>query len=464
MTNPTAPHSIDAEQALLGAIFVDPTCLADVAAVIKQPEFFFRVSHQHIYRAMLACEATLEGLDWVTVLGRMEQAGVVAECGGADAIKLYFSDITNGIPSSYGVTRYASIVRDKALKRAAVVCAGDLKAAALDETKSASEVLNLFAKAALDLQGDTLGGQPRNVADFVAEAQAASQGGGIGGVMAPWESLNTITTGWKPGQLIVVAAGTGVGKSAFAAAIAGQNIETGVLLFSLEMMGREVASRMVCMRAGIDSRKYDMGKLNAEERVSADAAANELRGNLWIDDTAGTDIAALRAKAIRWNARHGLGLVIVDYLGLVDEKIEGANRVQVVGAISRGLKMLAMECKVPVIALHQLNRDSAKERREPQLHDLRDSGNVEQDANQVILLHRESQDDDTGIDTIKVRVAKNRGGPVSSTKLHFQRKYTRFLEIDTSESARQQFRSSSAGTVDGTHKQVFSRQERKDFS
>jgi replicative DNA helicase len=284
------------------------------------------------------------------------------------------------------------------------------------------------AKHLTDLTSDVDSADPSNIAQFVSEAQEASNvDGGIPGIPAPWASLNEITTGWKPGQLIVTAAATGVGKSAFASAIAAHNLEAGVLLFSLEMLGREIAARMICTRAGVDSRRYDLGKLTPYEREQCDHEAGRLQGNFWIDDSASLDVATMRSKALRWVSKHNVSLVIVDYLGLVDEKIEGANRANVVGAISRGLKMLAMEARVPVMALHQLNRDSAKEKREPQLHDLRDSGNVEQDANQVILLHRMEQGD--GIDKIKVRVAKNRGGPLSSIVLNFRRSCTRFEEV-----------------------------------
>lgn len=418
------PHNLDAEQALLGAVFMDPEALHSLSQLVR-PEMFYRASHTVIFTAMQSVSKTGD-VDWLRVQEAITAAGQLEKCGGAETLKAYLNEVTCAIPSAYGAIGYAEIIRDRWVKREAIYAAQELAVTLHADNAKASDEIAKAARKLVDLTSAYTTSDPRNVADFVAEAQEASKAGGLGGLMSPWESLNKITTGWKPGQLIVVAAGTGVGKSAFAAAIAGHNLSAGVLLFSLEMMGREVASRMICMDAGIDSRRYDLGTLTPQDRARADEAAARLAGNYWIDDTASMDVNALRSKALRWRAKHEISMVIVDYLGLVDERMDGANRTAVVGAISRGLKMLAMECKIPVLALHQLNRDSAKEKREPQLHDLRDSGNVEQDANQVILLHRESSNEETGIDAIKVRVAKNRGGPLSHVTLNFRRKCTRF--------------------------------------
>jgi replicative DNA helicase len=422
------PHNIEAEQALLGAIFIDPQLLAELAPVVK-PEMFYRASHQHIYDAMMQVSGRGQDVDWVQVEAEVAKQGKTGACGGSDVLKAYLVEVSNALPSAYGARGYAEIVRERWTRREAIHTCSALAALLHADGADARAEMAKAARNLADIAAGHSNQDPKNIESFVGEAQEASLAGGVGGIMAPWEELNRITTGWKPGQLIVVAAATGVGKSAFAAAIANHNLESGALLFSLEMMGREVASRIICMRAGIDSRRYDTGKLSEQERVQADFEARELRGNFWIDDSASMDVAALRAKSLRWRAKHEISLIIVDYLGLVDEKISGGKRVEIVGAISRGLKLLAMECRLPVIALHQLNRDAAKEKREPQLHDLRDSGNVEQDANQVILLHKESSDEDTGVDVVKCRVAKNRGGPLSSILLNFRRKCTRFESV-----------------------------------
>jgi replicative DNA helicase len=420
-----------AEEIVIIGALVDPNELDEMLATL-QPQHFYAAGHEKLWRGLGALRQKGVALDEISpALLRPEV--------NDDAVMTTLDDAIRNVPSAYGWKRHAARVIDFWRRRAAIQQASTLIDTMQKAVADPAAEIARASNALIDLTTGSGGADPRNVADFVTEAQEASKNGGMGGVPAPWSGLNDITTGWKPGQLIVTAAGTGVGKSAFAAAIAAHNLEAGVLMFSLEMTGREVASRIICMKAGVDSRKYDAGTLGAADRSSADEAAQALQGNFWIDDTAGTDVTALRSKALRWVAKHGIGLVIVDYLGLVDEKIDGANRVQIVGAISRGLKMLAMECKVPVLALHQLNRDSAKEKREPQLHDLRDSGNVEQDANQVILLHRESQNEQTGLDTIKVRVAKNRGGPVSSIKLHFRRTCTRFEVIDTKAAVERKF-------------------------
>lgn len=429
-------YSKESESYLIVGALADPNEIDAMLGAVR-PEHFYGLGNETLWRALSnARQAGVEAAEINLTILEEE----LRKLGKPELLR-EVEEALPGHPSAFGWQRHANIIRDYWRRREGIRKAAEVTADLQHVATPVSDTLAHAASTFADLTSSDATTDPRNISHFVAEAQEASQQGGIGGIASPWKGLNEITTGWKPGQLIVVAAGTGVGKSAFAAGIANHNLETGVLLFSLEMMGREVASRLICMRAGVDSRRYDMGKLNPSDRAAADTAAAALQGNLWIDDVAGTDVAQLRSKALRWVAKYGVSTVIVDYLGLVDEKIEGANRVQVVGAISRGLKTLAMECKVPVIALHQLNRDSAKEKREPQLHDLRDSGNVEQDANQVILLHRESQDESTGIDTIKVRVAKNRGGPISSTKLAFRRSCTRFEEIvqDTSANARAYF-------------------------
>lgn len=414
----------NAEEYVIVGALADPNEMDDMLAALR-PEHFYRASHQDLWRTYAAMRGSGVAADEFTptlVAAQWQGQSPVA------GVEPMLEEMIRAIPSAFGWKRHAELIRDLWRRRAAIRAAQLLVERMQGPAPDTMATLSRAAAHLADLTTDIDSADPRNISEFVREAQEVSKvDGGIPGLLSPWGSVNSITTGWKPGQLIVVAAGTGVGKSAFAAAIANHNLEAGVLLFSLEMLGREVASRMVCMRAGVDSRRYDLGWLTPMEREQCDTEAARLTGNLWLDDTAGTNIAALRAKALRWIAKHHVAMVIVDYLGLVDEKIEGGNRVQVVGAISRGLKMLAMEAKVPVVALHQLNRDSAKEKREPQLHDLRDSGNVEQDANQVILLHRQEQCE--GVDKIKVRVAKNRGGPISSTVLNFRRQCTRFEEI-----------------------------------
>jgi replicative DNA helicase len=424
----TSPHNSELEAALLAAMLVAPDIINDVVAMLPGEAAFWRTNHQHIYRAIVQCAHGGKATDWTTVAAQVEANGNVDECGGRDTLYAYLVSISN-MPSSYGFEDYAAVVRDCWQRRQALFVASDLIAQAQDMTLPAPATLTKAAGHLADLAAVVSSKDPRRIEDFVAEAQEASTSGGIGGLGSPWRGLDDITTGWRPGQLIVTAAATSVGKSAFASAIAAHHVDQGVLVFSLEMTGREIAARMICTRAGVDSRLYEQGRLSAQDRAAADEAARNLRGNLWIDDSAAMDVAALRAKASRWVAKHGVSLVIVDYLGLVDEREQGASRAVIVGAISRGLKLMAMDCKVPVLALHQLNRDSAKERREPQLHDLRDSGNVEQDADQVILLHRKDRKEAEGIDIIKVKVAKNRGGPISSLELAFRRKVTRFEEL-----------------------------------
>lgn len=441
MTQSTDPIcNIEAEQALIGAAFVVVDFLDDMLAAIK-PEHFYRNLHQEMWRAftnMRARGVMADDITNVTVAAELEKVyrdNDVPAALGHDRhqwpveLATFYADMGSG----YGWEGAAGLVLATWQAREARVLALDLAATLNTRRPDAAEVI---AKAARDLADVTMLGHisdPKPLASFVAEAREAAMVGGIGGLPSPWPDLDAITTGWKPGQLIVVAAPTGGGKSAFAAAVALRNMDAGVLMFSMEMMGREVAERMICMKAGVDSRLYAAGKLNAMDKAAAVQAEAELTGAVWIDDAGANSIAAIRGKTLRWRARHGISLVVVDYLGLVDEKLEGANRVAVVSAISRGLKTLAMEARIPVLALHQLNRDHAKEKRAPRIHDLKDSGSVEQDANQVILLYREAEGD---VETHRVTVAKNRGGPCNFIKLGFRRSCTRFEQLTQQEPPR----------------------------
>lgn len=420
------PHSIEAEKSVIGAALVDPQCVPEAASIIRAPEAFYRHQHEVIWRAILALSAKGHEIDYVTVSEQVISAGEIESCNGGDALHAYLAEVSQGVPSSFGMKRYAEIVRDRALLREIVQRAARIRDAALTPGADARQVMDQLVTDAMELSLQRASGEPRHIRAIGDKVRERAEAGGIVGLESGWRDLDLITTGWKPGQLVVIGARPGQGKSSFAAAVALKHRDSGVLLFSLEMDGEEIYPRMVAMHAGVDASAYSRGRLPAKDLFTARQSEAELdRSAIWFDDAPKQSVQDIRAQARRWSLKHGLALIIVDYLGLVDATDRTVQRYEQLGEITRSLKQLARELRVPVMAPHQLSR--AAETREPTLADLRESGNIEQDADQVIFIHKTG----TGINgmtPVDVIVAKHRQGPTGKVAMHFRRACTRFEE------------------------------------
>ncbi len=418
------PHNLEAEQAVLGALFIDPRVADDVRAILPQPEMFYRASHQHIYRAMLDLAGRGRELDWIHVADEVRKQRAVEACGGEEMLNAYLAEISAAVPSSYGAEGYAAMVRDRYILRELVHETGDIRAQALESAHSSHEIVERLVKLAMRLSLVPTSKDPRHVADIGAQVREQAKTGGIVGLETGWAALDAICRGFKPGELVIVGARPGQGKSSFAAALALKHRADGVLVFSPEMSGEEIYPRLIAMHAGIDANAYAQGRLNEHDHARAVQAEAEIDASaLWFDDAGKISVSELRTQARRWAARNKLKLLIVDYIGLVEPTDKRVARYEQVGEVTRALKQLARELQVPVIAPHQLGRQA--ETHEPTLADLRESGNCEQDADQVLFIHKTGATAG-GCTPVKIIVAKHRNGPTGTVNMMFRRACTRF--------------------------------------
>ncbi|RIK61758.1 MAG: replicative DNA helicase [Planctomycetota bacterium] len=449
------PHNIEAEQAVLGAVFIEPACLAEVSLVVKTPEMFYRASHQHIYRAILDLSARGAEIDWVHVTEEVRRRGGLEACGGAETLTAYLSEISHAVPSAYGAEGYASMVRDRYVMREIMHTAGEIRSMALEETRTPGEVIDRLERKVFELAAARYHGETHNFMELLSQVIAQQQqmkewrmshnADRLPGLSSGYSDLDQMTTGWKGGELIVVGARPGQGKTSLALNIA-ENValttqdrredgKGGVLLFSLEMTGTEIVQRILCARAGVDLRAAKLGVFRGDDEARLNEAKNQLAtAQVYIDDSFTLNLSEIRSKSRRLKERADIELIIVDYLQLVKDN-ERLDRHLQIGNISRGLKALARELDVPVIAAAQLNRGveqrSTREKK-PMLADLRESGSIEQDADQVIMLYPlqgtegegpQPSQDSYPVDLI---VAKNRNGPTGDVHMVFNRRFTRF--------------------------------------
>jgi len=449
----TPPHNLEAEQAVLGAIFVDPQCLTEISLILKRPEVFWRVSHQHIYRAIQHLSVDAHEIDWVSVVEQVRKNGELEACGGNEALTAYLSDITHGVPSAYGAERYALIVRDRSLMREIALRSGDARAMALDEKQSPAEVLAKMESDVHELASQRYHGETHSMQALirqVMEQQArlrewrqSHDGHLLPGLSTGYSDLDAYTTGWKPGELVVVGARPGQGKTSLLLNLA-ENIaletpsrhpdgDGGVLIFSLEMTATELVQRVLCANAGVDLKKVKLGMFtHAEEDALKDSTNRLATAPIFVDDSFTLTMPEIRSKSRRMRDRYNIDVIFVDYLQLVKDNDRLDRHLQI-GNISRGLKALARELNVPVVAAAQLNRGveqrSSREKR-PMLSDLRESGSIEQDSDQVLLIYRKEPEDATThneeVSEVDLIVAKNRNGPTGDVHMLFRRRITRF--------------------------------------
>lgn len=419
------PHSIEAEQAVLGAIFVEPLAYNEASLIIKSPDMFYRTLHCDIYRAMQELASDAKEIDWVSCLDKMKVMGTAHD---PDAVHNYLVEVSHAVPSANGIENYAGTVRDHWIRRSVINLGGEMREIAARPTETPNHILGIARTAIDEIQDGCVVNEPIEIKVAMDHCAQDSRAGGIVGEETGIKALDTITSGWRGGQLIVVGARPGCGKSAFVTQVAEfhQARKSNVFLASLEMSHREISERLVAMRANVDSRKYRNWTLSDAHKELAVKAEQSFSGHLWLDDTASLSADEIAAKARRLHSKHWLKLVIVDYLQLI--RAGDVDRHLQIGQITRRLKILARELNVPVVAASQLNRESAKEKRPPTLADLRESGNIEQDADQVLLIHWPQEGDLGDVARVEIHVAKNRGGPTGAVELEYKKAQTKFVE------------------------------------
>jgi replicative DNA helicase len=438
----TLPHNLEAERSVLGACLMNPDAFGEAVDILR-PEDFFRDAHRRLFEAMKGLADRGIELDLVTVKNALLVRGQLDEIGGP----VYLAALTDGVPRSSNVAHYARIVREKADLRALIHTATKLEHAAYEADSDSADVLRLAERELFDLsQQATRRGwtsmkdlMPRLLDKIETATKAQS---GVTGLSTGLRDLDEMTRGMQPGNIILIAARPSQGKSALAlnmAIAAAQQGQT-VGIFSLEMSDEEWGIRALAGEARVNGHRVQSGMLGQKDWGKLAQAMGTLAElPVYIDDSADLTPLALRTKAKRLQAEHGLGLVVVDYAQLMSGEGRSETREREIAQVSRTLKRIAKEFKIPVIELSQLSR-KVEERSDtrPQLSDLRESGALEQDADLVIFIHREEQyrpDDPTVAGVADLIIAKQRNGPTGTVKTSFIREYSRFENYEPGSAA-----------------------------
>ncbi|HXF56787.1 MAG TPA: replicative DNA helicase [Actinomycetota bacterium] len=418
------PHNLEAEESVLGSMMLSGEAIATVVEVLK-PGDFYRPAHQRIYEAILAIYGRGEPVDAITCVEELKRRKQLEEVGGP----LYVFNLVESVPTPASAGYYARIVADHALLRRLIEASSQIMAMAYavpeDPRKAADAAEALIYSVARQDQEE----QVVPLRDLVDESMAAlehiqQRESPFAGIPTGFVDLDELLSGLQPGNLIIVAARPGVGKSSFVTNVA-RNVAvdgTPVAMFSLEMSRFEIGMRLLCAEARVPWDRVRAGRVAAEEWTRIVEAAEVLHeAPLYIVDSGNLTIVDIRAKARRLKSSPGgLGLVIVDYLQLMSGHQRTENRQQEVAEISRSLKLLAKELDLPVLAVSQLNRNpETRADKRPQLSDLRESGSLEQDADIVMFIHREDSDDPAVKGRADIIVAKHRNGPTATVALTF---------------------------------------------
>ena len=441
-TGVAPPHSLEAEQSVLGGILLsDRAMYGLVIGEGLKPEDFYRDRHRVIYESMLELYRDSEPIDVLTVSEHLKAAGRLQDAGGKASI----DELTGGVPGLGGIRRYAQIVREHALMRRLLRTTYEIQASVLNHQAAPRDLVEQAERAMLEVAHDDRQKDFRSIEDVLDVEldklhRLSVEGTSLTGTPSGFADLDDITGGFQPGNLIILGARPGVGKSALVANIAeNASVEHGrpVAMFSLEMSEAELAQRFIASQARIKGDELRKGRV-AEHKWPKilEATKRLVRAPLYIDDSSDIGVLEIRAKARRLHQKHALGLIIVDYLQLIRPDTRSDSRVEQVSQMSRGLKILAKELDVPVIALSQLSR--AVEQRpdkRPVLADLRESGQIEADADLVMFIYRdEVYNEDTEREGIAdVIIAKNRSGALRSIELTFLKEYPKFRSYQSSE-------------------------------
>lgn len=435
------PHNQEAEQSVIGAIFLEPQALI-TAAEILQHEDFYRVAHQKIFQTMNRLSDQGKPIDVVTVTEELSAKKELEDVGGLS----YLTEIANAVPTAANIAHYARIVEEKALLRRLIRVATNIVEDGFTREDEVEALLSEAEKKMMEVSNRKNAGDFRHIKDVLVQTYdnielLHARKGDITGVPTGFRDLDKITAGFQRNDLIIVAARPSVGKTAFALNVA-QNVATktdeNVAIFSLEMGAEQLVMRMLCAEGNIDAQVLRTGALTAEDWRKLTMAMGSLsNAGIFIDDTPGIRINEIRSKCRRLKQEYGLGMIMIDYLQLIVGSSNGKeNRQQEVSEISRSLKSLARELQVPVIALSQLSRGvEQRQDKRPMMSDLRESGSIEQDADIVSFLYREDYyDKETeNQNMIEIIIAKQRNGPTGTVTLAFVKEFNKFVNVDWSQ-------------------------------
>lgn len=427
------PQDLNAEQSVIGSMLLDKNAITRAMEILS-PESFYRDSHRFIYESILELSESNEPVDIVTVTDHLRNNGKLDAVGGS----VYISDLLGSVPSAANAEYYAKIVEEKAVLRRLIDAGTGIISRAFDHPKEVDLVLDEAEKNIFDIalkrvrQGFfKIDHVLKNVLDRIDSLYGKKES--ITGIPTGFPDLDKMTAGFQNSELIIIAARPSVGKTAFALNIA-QNIsirhKIPVAIFSLEMSKEQLAQRLLCSESEVDAQKLKTASLSDSGWKRLTRSLGKLsEAPIFIDDSASITTMEMRAKARRLKLEHGLGLIIVDYMQLMQGRTNYENRVQEISDISRSLKTLARELDIPVIAISQLSRAiEQRQDRMPRLSDLRESGEIEQTADLVMFIHREgyyNPSSEKG-NLAELIIAKQRNGPTGVVELIFRKEFTKF--------------------------------------
>ena len=434
------PQNVDAEKSLLGAILIDEEVLADVAEITKVIDFYDK-RHSIIYDGMIRLYERRSPVDLLTLTDELKKRGDLDTIGGSS----YLSELTNYVPTAAHAKSYADIVSQAAVRRRLIRAGGEISDLAFNEELSVPQLLSQSEAELFNVSDQSLKQDLTSIEEILDESferldELYKNKGSLRGIKTGYRDLDNMTAGLQRSDLIILAARPAMGKTTLVTNLA-YNVATiekkSVLFFSLEMSKEQLVDRMLADAAGVDSWNIRTGNLSDDDFAKLSEAMGEMaEAPIYIDDTPGVSVLEMRTKARRAAHENELGLIIIDYLQLMQgsgsSQTQG-NRVQEVSEISRGLKLLARELNVPVIALSQLSRSvESRQPQIPQLADLRESGSIEQDADIVMFIYREAYyNPETERENITdLILAKHRHGPTGTVELYFHPERLRFMSLD----------------------------------
>ncbi|MFD1954632.1 replicative DNA helicase [Paenibacillus thailandensis] len=432
------PQNLEAEQAVIGAVLLQAEALITAMERVRS-EDFYSTAHQRIYEAMIELAEANQPIDLVTLTAHLQDRQLLDEVGGVS----YLTKLASSVPTAANVDYYAQIVEEKSMMRRLIRAATNIVTDGYAGSEEVSVLLSEAEQRIMEIANRRSSSGFISIRDVLMEVfekveHLYSNRGGTTGIPSGFTDLDRMTSGFQRSDLIIVAARPSVGKTAFALNIA-QNVgvrarET-VAIFSLEMSAAQLVQRMICAESNVDAGRMRTGQLEGDDWEKLTMAIGALsEAQIYIDDTPGITVADIRAKCRRLKKERGLGMILIDYLQLIQGRGKpGENRQQEVSEISRTLKQIARELEVPVIALSQLSRGvEQRQDKRPMMSDLRESGSIEQDADIVSFLYRDDyyNQDSEKKNIIEIIIAKQRNGPVGTVELVFLKNYNKFVSLD----------------------------------
>jgi replicative DNA helicase len=432
------PQNVEAEQAVLGAILLDPDALLTALEILDADDFY-RTAHTKIFQAMVRLSERREPVDIVTLTAELQAQEILEEVGGV----AYLTQLSNSVPTAANVDHYAKIVHEKAVARRLIHVATQIASTGYQAGSDVSDLLDEAERKIFSLSQERNTKGFTHIKDVLLDTferieKLYANKGAVTGIPSGYPDLDRMLSGFQKSDLIIVAARPSVGKTAFALNIA-QNVAVRarqpVAIFSLEMSKEQLVQRILCAEGNLDANRMRTGFLEDEDWPKLSMAVGTLsEAPIFIDDTPGITVSDIRSKCRRLQAEHGLGMILIDYLQLIQGRPGKAeNRQQEISEISRTLKGLARELDVPVIALSQLSR-SVEQRHDkrPMLSDIRESGSIEQDADVVAFLYREDyyDKDSEKKNIIEIIIAKQRNGPTGTVELVFLKNFNKFVSLE----------------------------------